>query len=48
METDLDIGDPYYNIIKNVKDSVDILMPQYYNGNIRPITNFPPPHPPIG
>jgi len=40
MDSDMVPGKGYYNVIKNVADSLDFLMPQYYNGITRPDTDF--------
>ena len=34
-------GKAYFNVLKEVASSLDFLMPQYYNGFVRPNTNFP-------
>jgi hypothetical protein len=42
MDSDLDAGDAYYNVLKNVAHSVDYLLPQYYNGFLRPASDMLP------
>ena len=41
MEPDVVPGKGYYNVLKKVASSLDFLMPQYYNGYIRPNDDFP-------
>jgi chitinase len=41
MEPDIVPGTGYYDVLKEVADSLDFLMPQYYNGFVRPLTDFP-------
>eukprot|EP00656_Telonema_subtile_P038515 TRINITY_DN434_c0_g1_i1.p1 TRINITY_DN434_c0_g1~~TRINITY_DN434_c0_g1_i1.p1 ORF type:complete len:890 (-),score=196.15 TRINITY_DN434_c0_g1_i1:81-2750(-) len=36
MDSDLQQGKAYYNVLKEVAGSMDFLMPQYYNGITRP------------
>jgi hypothetical protein len=36
MDSDLQQGGGYYNVLKQVSSSLDFLMPQYYNGITRP------------
>jgi chitinase len=40
MEPDMVPGKAYFNVLKEVASSLDFLMPQYYNGYVRPNTNF--------
>jgi len=37
MDSQIDQGDIYYNVLQNVAQYVDYLLPQYYNGFLRPI-----------
>jgi len=37
MDSDIVPGTAYYNILKEVSSSVDMIMPQYYNGITRPV-----------
>jgi len=41
MESDMKPGKAYFNVLKEVADSLDFLMPQYYNGYVRSLSNFP-------
>jgi len=41
MEPDMEPDTAYFNVLKSVADSLDFLMPQYYNGYVRSSTNFP-------
>jgi hypothetical protein len=41
MEPDIMPGKAYYDVLVEVADSLDFLMPQYYNGYVRSSTNFP-------
>ncbi len=36
MDSELEVGDPYHQIIANVAGDLDFLMPQYYNGGRSP------------
>jgi hypothetical protein len=36
LDLDATKGTAYYNVLTQVKDSLDFLMPQYYNGIVRP------------
>jgi len=36
MDHEIDQGDHYYDIVKDVADAIDFLMPQYYNGGLSP------------
>ncbi len=38
MDSELEAGDPYYELLGRVADSVDFIMPQYYNGGRNPFT----------
>lgn len=38
MDSELEAGDPYYEIAANVAGDLDFLMPQYYNGGLSPFT----------
>jgi chitinase len=38
MDSELDSGDPYYEIVRNNADVIDFLMPQYYNGGLSPFS----------
>jgi chitinase len=38
MDSELEAGDPYYELLGRVADSVDFIMPQYYNGGRDPFT----------
>lgn len=38
MDSELEVGDPYYAIIEHVAPQLDFLMPQYYNGGQSPFT----------
>jgi chitinase len=38
MDSELEAGDPYYEIVANVAGDLDFLMPQYYNGGLSPFT----------
>jgi chitinase len=38
MDSELQVGDPYYAILETVADDIDFLMPQYYNGGVSPFT----------
>jgi len=40
MDGDVDRGDPYYDVLKQVASSVDYVLPQYYNGPFRPANNL--------
>ena len=40
MDSDMVKGTGYYNVIKSVAGDLDFLMPQYYNGVVRPETAF--------
>ena len=40
MDSDMVKGTGYYNVIKSVAGDLDFLMPQYYNGLVRPETAF--------
>jgi len=40
MEPDLMPGTGYFKVMQDVADKLDFLMPQYYNGYIRPYENF--------
>jgi hypothetical protein len=40
MEPDVTPGTGYYNVLKDVADSLDFLMPQYYNGFVRSHSDF--------
>ena len=40
MEPDLVPGKGYYDVMKEVAWSLDFLMPQYYNGYVRPYSDF--------
>lgn len=42
MDSDLDSGDMYFNVLKNVAPFVDYLLPQYYNGFLRPANDMLP------
>eukprot|EP00973_Karenia_brevis_P014192 1930253-Karenia_brevis.AAC.1 len=42
MDSDLDSGDMYFNILKSLASSVDYLLPQYYNGVLRPVQDMLP------
>mmetsp|Transcript_98034 Transcript_98034/g.179602 ORF Transcript_98034/g.179602 Transcript_98034/m.179602 type:complete len:321 (+) Transcript_98034:2-964(+) len=42
MDSDLDSGDMYFNVLKSVASSVDYLLPQYYNGFLRPVQDMLP------
>lgn len=42
MDSDLDAGDVYFNVLKNVAHSVDYVLPQYYNGFLRPVSDMLP------
>ena len=39
MDADLVPDSPYYQILKNQSYQLDFLMPQFYNGNTRPVTD---------
>jgi len=39
MDRDVDKGDPYYDLIKSISSSVDYVLPQYYNGFMKPGNN---------
>jgi hypothetical protein len=39
MDSDAVPGKAYYNVLVNVASSLDFLMPQYYNGVTRPVTD---------
>jgi len=41
MEPDMEPGTAYFNVLKEVASSLDFLMPQYYNGYVRSLSNFP-------
>jgi chitinase len=36
MDSELELGDPYFDIVATVADDLDFLMPQYYNGGRSP------------
>jgi chitinase len=36
MDSELEVGDPYFDIVANVAADLDFLMPQYYNGGRSP------------
>lgn len=38
MDSEVELGDPYYAILQEVASSVDLVMPQYYNGGRSPFT----------
>jgi chitinase len=38
MDSELEAGDPYYELLGRVADDVDFIMPQYYNGGRDPFT----------
>jgi hypothetical protein len=40
MDSDMVPGKGYYNVLREVADSLDFLMPQYYNGIVNPTINF--------
>eukprot|EP01060_Flectonema_neradi_P019815 TRINITY_DN272_c0_g1_i7.p1 TRINITY_DN272_c0_g1~~TRINITY_DN272_c0_g1_i7.p1 ORF type:complete len:792 (+),score=221.09 TRINITY_DN272_c0_g1_i7:45-2420(+) len=40
MDSDMVKGTGYYNVIKSVAGDLDFLMPQYYNGVVRPASAF--------
>jgi len=40
MEPDMEPDTAYFKVLKQVANKLDFLMPQYYNGFIRPYTNF--------
>jgi len=40
METDMEPGRAYYELLKEISGTLDFLMPQYYNGYIYPFSNF--------
>ena len=40
MDPDLQQGRAYFNLLKEVSFALDFLMPQYYNGYVRPSTDF--------
>jgi hypothetical protein len=42
MDSDLDVGDAYFNVLKNVAHSLDYVLPQYYNGFLRPAADMLP------
>merc|ERR1719359_2579194 len=42
MDSDLDAGDMYFDVLKNVAPFVDYVMPQYYNGFLRPANDLLP------
>lgn len=42
MEPDVVPGRGYYEVLKEVANDLDFLMPQYYNGYIRPYDDFEP------
>jgi len=39
MDHHVDQGDNYYNLIKSIASSVDYILPQYYNGFMKPGNN---------
>jgi len=39
MDSDVVVGTGYYNVLKEVSWALDFLMPQYYNGVIRPLND---------
>jgi len=41
MEPDLTPNRAYFKVMAEVADSLDFLMPQYYNGYVRSLENFP-------
>jgi len=41
MDNDARPGTGYFDVLRDVADALDFLMPQYYNGDLRPGTNFP-------
>jgi chitinase len=41
MEPDMEPGTAYFNVLKEVASSLDFLMPQYYNGYVHSLSNFP-------
>jgi len=41
MEPDVVPGTAYFTVLKKVASSLDFLMPQYYNGYVQSLTNFP-------
>ena len=36
MDHELDVGDPYFEIVDDHAEAIDFLMPQYYNGGLSP------------
>jgi hypothetical protein len=40
MDADAVPGTAYYDLLVDISSSLDFLMPQYYNGYIRPVTDF--------
>jgi len=42
MDSDLDSGDMYFNVLKSVAPFVDYVLPQYYNGFLRPASDMLP------
>jgi len=42
MDSQLDQGDAYYNLLQNVAPYVDYVLPQYYNGFLRPANHMLP------
>lgn len=42
MDSDLDVGDAYYNVLRNVAPFVDYVLPQYYNGFLTPAADMLP------
>jgi len=41
MEPDVVPGRAYFTVLQEVASSLDFLMPQYYNGYVHSLTNFP-------
>ena len=40
MEPDVVPGTGYYRVLQEIADSLDYLMPQYYNGYVRPFADY--------